>query len=185
MTGNTYKRFFRSTALTSLSLLAVTTGHAEDTAGILTMNPAQEIRTYYGDPEDPNYGPGLTDMAEIGGVTANGSAFVGTVYRSYAQSIQSGFIWTAAGGVQPVGDRPANSPLVQAESYSSTGISADGSVIVGKDAGAIFGMAEAYRWTADGGFQSLGTLSDKPGSSSEGDGRIRRRKGRNRQGFDG
>ncbi|MAM09763.1 MAG: hypothetical protein CML23_04740 [Rhizobiaceae bacterium] len=117
----------------------------------------------------------MTDKASIGGLTADGSAFVGTVYRSYAQSIQSGFIWSAANGVQPVGDRPANSPLIQAESYTSNDISADGSVIVGKAAGAVFGMAGAYRWTQEGGFQSLGTLPN--GFASEatavsGDGKV-------------
>lgn len=175
MKAKLYKRFFQSTALTSLSLLAATAGHAEDSASIQVFNPAQEIRTYYGDPEDPNYGAGLTDMAQIGGLTADGSAFVGTVYRSYAQSIQSGFIWTAAGGVQPVGDRPADSPLIQAESYTSSDISADGSVIVGRASGAIFGMAGAYRWTADGGFQSLGTLEGGISSNAtavSGDGKV-------------
>lgn len=175
MTAKIYKRFFQSTALASLSLLAVTHGHAQETAGILTINAAQEIRSYYGDPEDPNYSPALTDRPEIGGITADGSTFVGSVYRSYAQSIQSGFIWTAAGGVQPVGDRPASSPLIQAESYTSSDISADGSVIVGKAAGAIFGQAGAYRWTEAGGFQSLGTLPDGISSNAtavSGDGNV-------------
>ncbi|WP_292057112.1 hypothetical protein [Martelella sp.] len=175
MTAKINKRFFQSTALASLSLLAVNAAHAQEAAGILTMNAAQEIRSYYGDPEDSTYSTGLTDRAEIGGLTADGSAFVGTVYRSYAQSIQSGFIWTAAGGVQPVGDRPANSPLIQAESYTSSDISADGSVIVGKAAGAIFGLAGAYRWNEAGGFQSLGTLPDGVSSNAtavSGDGNV-------------
>ncbi|WP_174803010.1 hypothetical protein [Martelella limonii] len=175
MTAKTYKRFFRSTALTSLSLVVVSGASAEETASIQIFNPAAEIRAYYGDPEDTTYGKGLTDMATIGGITADGSAFVGTVYRSYAKSIQSGFIWDAANGTRPSADRPASSPLVQGQSYTSTDISEDGSVIVGKASGDLFGTGGAYRWTEAGGFQALGTLNDgftSLATAVSGDGKV-------------
>jgi probable HAF family extracellular repeat protein len=82
------------------------------------------------------------------GVSADGSAVVG-VARNAAGN-QHAFRWTAAGGMQDLGE---------GEAY---GVSADGSVVVGVARNAA-GDRRAFRWTAAGEMQDLGTLG---GSSS-------------------
>jgi len=163
-------------------LTALTThlAFAQETATIETIDPAQGIRDYYDyhDPADDEFSPALTDKALIGGMSADGSTFVGSVFRSYSDSIYNGFVWTAEDGVRPVGDRDPDAPLDGSQYYTATGISADGSVIVGKAAPGVSGgegAQQAYRWTAEDGFVSLGSLDGNPFSEAtavSGDGTI-------------
>jgi len=176
-----YKSHLQSTALASLSLMAAP-GLAQ-TAGIeQNITPAQAIRDYYGDndPADAEFSSDLVNQVKIGGMSADGSAFVGTVFRSYSKSIYSGFIWTAENGVRPVGAQDPDAPLDASQYFTASGMSADGSVIVGKAApgvsGGDFGQ-RAYRWTTAGGFQPLGSIEGNSTPFSEatavsGDGKV-------------
>jgi len=178
-----YKGLLQSTALVSLSLLTAFPGFAQEAASIEEgITPAQDIRDYYGDndPADAEFSPALVNSVSIGGMSADGSTFVGSVFRSYSKSIYSGFVWTADEGVQPVGERDPNAPLDGSQYYTATGISADGNVIVGKAApgvsGGDFGQ-RAYRWTEAGGFEPLGSIEGNTNPFSEatavsGDGQV-------------
>ena len=178
-----YKGLLQSTALVSLSLLTAFPGFAQEAASIEEgITPAQDIRDYYGDndPADAGFSPALVNSVSIGGMSADGSTFVGSVFRSYSKSIYSGFVWTADEGVQPVGERDPNAPLDGSQYYTATGISADGSVIVGKAAPGVSGGEygqRAYRWTAEGGFVPLGSIEGNTNPFSEatavsGDGQV-------------
>ena len=178
-----YKGLLQSTALVSLSLLTAFPGFAQEAASIEEgITPAQDIRDYYGDndPADAEFSPALVNSVSIGGMSADGSTFVGSVFRSYSKSIYSGFVWTADEGVQPVGERDPNAPLDGSQYYTATGISADGNVIVGKAApgvsGGDFGQ-RAYRWTEAGSFEPLGSIEGNTNPFSEatavsGDGQV-------------
>lgn len=101
------------------------------------------------------------------GVSANGSTVVGS-------SGLQGFRWTAAGGMQPLGALPGGDygpPTSHARA-----VSGDGSIVVGvgfnyyrpapdDEWGWTITTEEAFRWTAAGGMQGLGTLPSS-GSSS-------------------
>ncbi len=76
----------------------------------------------------------------------------------FSATVQHAYRWTAAGGMVDIG-----APAGAARSSRAFGVSADGSVVVGEgefvDAGTFSGFRTgAYRWTAAGGFQSLGAL---------------------------
>lgn len=148
----------QTTALATAAVLVAAPGFGQEAASYDEHAATQIIRDRYGDPAEPSFSSDLTDLALIGGVTADGGAFVGTVYRSYSQSIYTGFIWTAEGGIVPAGDATTDRPLAANQYYTASDISADGGVIVGKAAsgvsGAPFGQ-RAYRWTAGGGFENL------------------------------
>ncbi|WP_124088746.1 autotransporter domain-containing protein [Pseudogemmobacter humi] len=178
-----YKELFQSTAWASLSLLAAFPGLAQDAASIETgLDPVGSIRDYFGDndPADDEFSDALTDAVSIGGMTADGSSFVGTVYRSYAQGIYSGFVWSDDSGVRPVGERDPDAPLNASQYYTARDISADGSVIVGKAAPGVSGGdygQRAYRWTEAGGFEPLGSIEGNTNPFSEatavsGDGNV-------------
>ncbi len=73
-------------------------------------------------------------------------------------TVQHAYRWTAAGGLVDL-----SAPAGAARNSRAFGVSADGSVVVGEgefvDAGTLSGFRTgAYRWTASGGFQSLGAL---------------------------
>ena len=76
------------------------------------------------------------------GVSADGSVVVGR---------GSGFRWTAAGGLQNLGDFGA---FGGSTAYS---VSADGSVVVG-EASAPLSQSHAFRWTVADGMHDLGTF---------------------------
>lgn len=147
----------RTTALGTLAMLIASQGFAQEAASYTDYAAAQIIRDRYGDPTE-SWSADLTDAALIGGLTADGGAFVGSVYRSYGQSIYTGFIWTPTGGIQPAGNAEINRPLTGNQYYTASDVSADGSVIVGKAANGVSDTAfsrRAYRWTADAGFENL------------------------------
>ena len=100
-------------------------------------------------------GPTITWLPTLGGNSSqgyenssNGSVVVG--YTSNAAGYYRAFRWTAAGGMQDLGDFG----YTYAVAY---GASADGSVVVGEAWNASFEQ-RAFRWTAAGGLQDLGTL---------------------------
>ena len=84
------------------------------------------------------------------------SVIVGT--SQFNATAQHAYRWTAAGGLVDIG-----APASAARNSRAFGVSADGSVVVGEgefvDGGTLSGFRTgAYRWTAAGGFQSLGAL---------------------------
>lgn len=102
--------------------------------------------------------PGM-DWVYLTGMSADGSTFVG-----YRQTATSGFSWTRAGGYVDVPSllfNGSNQPMA---------VNADGTVIVGigdeqLPSGAVVHRV-AYRWTANGGVQSLRRPADTVRSSS-------------------
>ena len=88
------------------------------------------------------------DSSQAYEASSNGSVMVG--YTSNASGYYRAFRWTAATGMQDLGDFG----YTYAAAY---GVSADGSVVVGEAWNASFEQ-RAFRWTAAGGLQDLGTL---------------------------
>jgi len=100
--------------------------------------------------------PGYTESS-ASGVSGDGSVIIGrsSVSQQGAEVAAQAFRWTASGGMQPLGfTRPGSG-------YSSaSGISRDGSVIVGTSRTGL--QYDAFRWTATGGMTVLTPL---PGST--------------------
>jgi probable HAF family extracellular repeat protein len=96
----------------------------------------------------------------------DGQILVGDVET--ATGLQA-FRWTAAGGMEPLGDLPGGGILSEA-----MGISGDGSTIVGfSETGTA--MNEAFRWTRQGGMTGLGNLAGGTSSAAyaaSDDGRV-------------
>ncbi len=86
------------------------------------------------------------------GVSANGSVVVGQANDGTTLTLHS-FRWTAATGMQALPAAPGFD-----FSYGASGISADGSVIVGTNANkdGVTSADHAYRYTDAGGYQDLG-----------------------------
>ncbi len=87
-------------------------------------------------------------------VSADGSVVVGDsfsdIFNFYEYESQA-FRWTASGGMVGLGDFPGGMLF----SYA-TGVSADGSVVVGS--GSSDSGGQAFRWTESGGMVGLGDL---------------------------
>jgi len=89
-------------------------------------------------------------------VSADGAVVVGYTYYSQYRA----FRWTESGGMQDLGTLPGGNQSV------AYGVSADGSVVVGKASITVYDYYydtyytywRAFRWTASGGMQPLGTL---------------------------
>jgi probable HAF family extracellular repeat protein len=87
------------------------------------------------------------------GVSANGSVVVGSSSNGNPFTPRTeAFRWTQATGMVGLGDLPGGSFF-----SSATGVSGDGSVIVGVGAGV--GSREAFRWTQATGMVGLGDLA--------------------------
>ncbi len=89
-------------------------------------------------------------------VSADGSVIVGYInstnppWPGYPEASR----WTAEGGMQGLGLLPGRGH----NQSSSSGVSADGSVVVGWSVGMWGGKSEAFRWTESDGMQSIGDL---------------------------
>jgi probable HAF family extracellular repeat protein len=116
--------------------------------------------------------PGADDTGSAAsGVSADGSTVVGIDYAIYIppnnfeinESIEA-FVWTPATGRVGLGGLPGAPPQYGTSSpYAvATGVSADGSTVVGQAANAQ-NRYEAFVWTAATGMVGLGTL---PGATS-------------------
>lgn len=88
---------------------------------------------------------GLGTYSAATAVSADGTTVVG--YSETSEAARHAFRWTEAGGLEDLEDLPGGS-----DDSAATGVSGDGSVIVG--AGSAAG-AKAFRWTAAGGMQEL------------------------------
>lgn len=121
-------------------------------------------------------GAGLpTDYAPTGfpgtpavAISGDGSVVVGNDLPP--NGIGMGYLWTRATGRAPLGEVPgADYQWVQVED-----LSADGRVVVGW-ANWGSGDVQAFRWTAKGGYEMLGTLNGQPmveATSVSADGRV-------------
>jgi probable HAF family extracellular repeat protein len=104
--------------------------------------------------------------SEARGVSANGAVVVG--FAVNAAGLPRAFRWTASGGMQDLGTLPGFNM-----SYADA-VSADGSVVVGTavyvvyDEYDYFYFSRAFRWTAAGGMQGLGTLPGGGRSAASG-----------------
>lgn len=139
---------------------------------LIVEDAAQAIHDHFDDPENAAYA-----LHDVGGVSADGTVVVGSVQRS--AGILSGFVWTQADGFRPVGGLNAT-PLQVTYSFTATGVSANGEVIVGTAGYELFQAdspavgARAYRWTAADGFVDLGSLGSNNSQANgvSGDGLV-------------
>lgn len=88
---------------------------------------------------------GLGTYSSAAAVSADGTTAVG--YSENTQAARHAFRWTEAGGLEDLEDLPFGS-----DDSAATGVSADGSVVVGAGSGS---GAKAFRWTAADGMQEL------------------------------
>jgi len=93
--------------------------------------------------------PGLESSAGYG-VSGNGAVIVGTSY-TLGSSLNNAFLWTATGGIVPLGGVDS----------TAKGVSNNGSVIVGYTRTSAW---EAFRWTEEQGMIGIGFL---PGNYHE------------------
>ena len=111
----------------------------------------------------------------VGGISGDGSVIVGTLNPALALE-RSGFVWTQAGGMRLIGSATLGTTVTQR--FTATGVSNDGSVIVGQASPDMLGggaLARGYIWTAADGFVDLGHLGGLPTSDAlgvSGDGRT-------------
>ena len=90
------------------------------------------------------------------GISADGSVVVGQYAPTINNSIVNvAFRWTAVTGAVSLGALP----MPQRTPFSSaTGVSADGSVVVGFSSSFTSGQFEAFRWTPQSGMVGLGSI---------------------------
>jgi probable HAF family extracellular repeat protein len=97
--------------------------------------------------------------SQANAVSRGGAVVVG--YSSSLNGSREAFRWTATGGMVGMGDLPGGDFHSEA-----TGVSADGSVIVGAGTvqvpDRIINVPQAFRWTADGGMKALAGVTDLP-----------------------
>jgi probable HAF family extracellular repeat protein len=98
------------------------------------------------------------NSSQANATSFDGGVVVGTSSNSdLTHPHVEGWRWTQAGGLVGMGFF-ANGGV----SSTATGVSSDGSVIVGKSARPLF--THAYRWTAAGGMVDIGTLGNQASS---------------------
>ena len=83
-------------------------------------------------------------------ISDDGTTVVGDVSASI---LIEPFIWDAPGGMRPLNDRP--SPFF---GYAATGVSGDGSIVVGTGRSSGSLIDEAYVWDATHGMRGIGSL---------------------------
>lgn len=110
-------------------------------------------------PLEIGYFPGIGGGGDATGVSHTGDVIVGR--NGYGGS----FLWTASGGAQNLASMPGG------WWSSATGVSGDGSIIVGVgNTTDRFNQqwSRAYRWTAGDGMQSIGALTPSSNSAANG-----------------
>ena len=101
---------------------------------------------------------GMVDLGLLAGDTgshANAVSYDGSVVVGNSGTLSSSHAWrwTPSGGLT----------TIASNAQTATGVSSDGSVVVGKAAYSP-GYTRAYRWTAAGGLVNIGTLGGDPNS---------------------
>jgi len=104
-------------------------------------------------------GPGFAQLGYGNGVSDDGSVVVG---ESSSASGTQAFRWTSAGGMVGLGFLPGIA------FSAASGVSADGSVIVGGGGNGPEAFTnEAFRWTSSGGMAGLGFLPGIPTNGAQ------------------
>jgi probable HAF family extracellular repeat protein len=127
---------------------------------ILTASGAAAAASFQG----LGFLPGYTTESEAFGVSADGTTVAGvSAFFDFINEVerQQGYRWTAAGGMQGIGDLPGG---FQA-SYG-LGISGDGSVVVGRSYPST-NRPKAVRWTSATGLVDIGALPGHLSSFAE------------------
>lgn len=105
------------------------------------------------------------------GASSNGAVIVGSSDFT-GDGNTTTFRWTSGGGFQNLGSIPGGPN--PSPGGGATGVSADGTIVVGSDSGGAAGgpffgtffNAEAFRWTSGGGMVGLGFLGSGDGSAA-------------------
>jgi probable HAF family extracellular repeat protein len=159
-------RAFRWTASGGMQALGTLGGSESIASGVsadgsvvvgLAYNAAGQRRAFRWTEND-----GMQNLGTLGGlesaaygVSADGSVVVGWADNAAGQ--RHAFRWTVDGGMQDLGTLPGGGWSV------ASGVSANGAVVVGwtyyyVDDSEVGYYERAFRWTASGGMQALGTL---------------------------
>ena len=115
-------------------------------------------------------GPTVGNVGAVAdAVSDDGSLLVGSRQTSPQQFLFQAFRFSDAIGLVPLGDLPGGP-----ENSVASGVSSDGSVVVGQSSGTL--GIQAYRWTQETGMQALGDLPGGPFASNalgiSGDGTV-------------
>ena len=112
--------------------------------------------------------PGILFITQISGVSDDGNVVVGGATDGGSNGELRAFRWTEASGMMSLG-------TLAGSTYShATGVGSHGNVVVGfvgntsEDRESEATVERAFRWTKDGGMESLGTVSNRMYSAAWG-----------------
>jgi probable HAF family extracellular repeat protein len=116
--------------------------------------------------------PGGTPSSGVDAISADGTVVVG---GATSASGNEAFRWNSATGMVGLGDLPGGGSNPNGRGSEAQGVSADGSVVVGKGSSADSVPVEAFSWTQQNGMVGLGYLSSEKYSEAfgtSGDGSV-------------